>query len=102
MTDSPAGLAALMLVHPGFAEWSVRRGYQPNADQRRSAGQLHALLAHQYRNVRGTGYWENRDQSLISAGSLKTGKIAVPVAVSIFPEEVYQRRRRGRAGRTRL
>jgi pimeloyl-ACP methyl ester carboxylesterase len=35
-------------------------------------------------------YWENRDQNLISAGSLKTDKISVPVAVSVFPDEVYR------------
>lgn len=34
--------------------------------------------------------WENREQSLISAGSLKTDKISVPVAISIFPEQVYR------------
>ena len=44
-------------------------------------------------------YWENREQSLISAGSLKTDKISVPVAVSIFPTRSIARRRHGRGGR---
>src|SRR6478735_893115 len=35
-------------------------------------------------------YWENRDQNLISAGSLKTDRISIPVAVSVFPDEVYR------------
>ena len=47
MADSPAGLAAFMLVHPDFAEWSYSTASQANADPRRSAGQLHAVLAHQ-------------------------------------------------------
>jgi pimeloyl-ACP methyl ester carboxylesterase len=35
-------------------------------------------------------YWENRDQNLISAASQKTAEISVPVAVTVFPEEVYR------------
>ena len=35
-------------------------------------------------------YWENRDQNLISAASQKTDKITVPVAITVFPDEVYR------------
>ena len=35
-------------------------------------------------------YWEHRGQNLISAGSQKTDEISVPVAITVFPEEVYR------------
>jgi pimeloyl-ACP methyl ester carboxylesterase len=35
-------------------------------------------------------YWENSKENLVSAGSLKTQEIAVPVAITSFPEEVYR------------
>ncbi len=35
-------------------------------------------------------YWENRGRNLISAGAQKTDEISVPVAITVFPEEVYR------------
>jgi len=34
-------------------------------------------------------YWENRGGDLISAGSQRTQEISIPVAITVFPEEVY-------------
>ena len=89
MTDSPAGLAAFMLVHPGFAEWSYGKDPKqtPTRDEVLDNFTLYWLTNSATSAARL--YWENREQSLISAGSLKTDKISVPVAISIFPEEVY-------------
>lgn len=90
MTDSPAGLAAFMLVHPGFAEWSYGKdGKQtPTKDEVLDNFSLYWLTNSLASSARL--YWENRDQNLISAGSQKTDKISVPVAVSVFPDEVYR------------
>jgi pimeloyl-ACP methyl ester carboxylesterase len=90
MTDSPAGLAAFMLVHPGFAEWSYGKDptQTPTKDEVLDNFTLYWLSNTATSAARL--YWENRDQNLISAGSLKTDKIAVPVAVSVFPDEVYR------------
>ena len=90
MTDSPAGLAAFMLVHPGFAEWSYGRdpSQTPTKDDVLDNFTLYWLSNSATSAARL--YWENRDQNLISAGSLKTDKISVPVAVSVFPDEVYR------------
>jgi hypothetical protein len=35
-------------------------------------------------------YWEHRGQNLISAASQKTDEISVPVAITVFPDEVYR------------
>jgi pimeloyl-ACP methyl ester carboxylesterase len=35
-------------------------------------------------------YWENREASLTSAASQKTGEISVPVAITVFPDEIYR------------
>jgi pimeloyl-ACP methyl ester carboxylesterase len=35
-------------------------------------------------------YWENRERPLVSAGAQKTAEISVPVAVTVFPDEVYR------------
>lgn len=90
MTDSPAGLAAFMLVHPGFADWSYGKDPKqtPTRDEVLDNFTLYWLTNSAASAARL--YWENREQSLISAGSLKTDKISVPVAISIFPEEVYR------------
>jgi pimeloyl-ACP methyl ester carboxylesterase len=90
MTDSPAGLAAFMLVHPGFAEWSYGKDPKqtPTRDEVLDNFSLYWLSNSATSAARL--YWENRDQNLISAGSLKTDKISVPVAVSVFPDEVYR------------
>ena len=90
MTDSPAGLAAFMLVHPGFADWSYGKDptQTPTKDEVLDNFTLYWLSNSATSAARL--YWENRDQNLISAGSLKTDKITVPVAVSVFPDEVYR------------
>jgi pimeloyl-ACP methyl ester carboxylesterase len=90
LTDSPAGLAGFMLVHPGFADWAY--GTDPNQTPTRDEV-LDNLTLYWLSNTATSAarlYWENRDQNLISAGSLKTDTISVPVAVSVFPDEVYR------------
>ena len=50
-TDSPVGLAAWILVHPGFARVGVRQRRRTIADERRRVGQHHTVLADEYRGV---------------------------------------------------
>jgi len=35
-------------------------------------------------------YWENRGRDLISAAPQKTGEISVPVAITVFSDEVFR------------
>jgi pimeloyl-ACP methyl ester carboxylesterase len=90
LTDSPAGLAGWMLVHPGFAEWTY--GKDPKQSPTRDEVLDNFTLYWLTNSVASSArlYWENRDQNLISAGSQKTAEISVPVAITVFPEEVYR------------
>lgn len=89
LTDSPAGLAGWMLVHPGFEHWSYGKDAKqtPTRDEVLDNFSLYWLTQSSASSARL--YWENRDQNLISAGSQMTDKITVPVAITVFPEEVY-------------
>jgi pimeloyl-ACP methyl ester carboxylesterase len=90
MTDSPAGLAGWMLVHPGFEHWQFGRdpAQSPTKDDVLDDITLYWLTNSAASSARL--YWENRGGELISAGSQRTAEIAVPVAITVFPDEVYR------------
>lgn len=90
LTDSPAGLAGWMLVHPGFEHWSYGKdpAQSPSRDDVLDNFTLYWLTNSAASSARI--YWEQRGSDLISAGAQQTGKIAVPVAITVFPEEVYR------------
>ena len=35
-------------------------------------------------------YWENGGRSILSAAAQKTAEISIPVAITVFPEEIYR------------
>jgi len=35
-------------------------------------------------------YWENRGRDLVSAAAQKTDEISVPVAITVFPDEIFR------------
>jgi pimeloyl-ACP methyl ester carboxylesterase len=91
MSDSPAFLAAFMLVHPGFANWKF------GADATQSPGLdevLDDLSLYWLTNTAASAarlYWENGARgSVIGSGPQKTQEIALPVAITVFPEDVYR------------
>ena len=90
MTDSPAGLAGWMLVHPGFEHWSYGKdpAESPTRDEVLDGITLYWLTNSAASAARI--YWENRGRDLISASAQKTREITVPVAISVFPDEVYR------------
>jgi pimeloyl-ACP methyl ester carboxylesterase len=90
MTDSPVALASFMLVHPGFADWTYGADPKqtPTRDEVLDNFSLYWLTNTSTSAARL--YWEGRDLNLVSAGSLMTDKIAIPVAVTVFPQEVYR------------
>jgi pimeloyl-ACP methyl ester carboxylesterase len=90
MTDSPAGLAGWMLVHPGFEHWQY--GADPTQSPTRD-DVLDDFTLYWLTNSAASSarlYWENRGTELISSGGQKTQDISVPVAITVFPEEVYR------------
>jgi pimeloyl-ACP methyl ester carboxylesterase len=90
MTDSPAGLAGWMLVHPGFEHWQYGNdpAQSPTRDDVLDDFTLYWLTNSAASSARL--YWENRGTELISSGGQKTQEITVPVAITVFPEEVYR------------
>jgi len=90
LTDSPAALAGWMLVHPGFADWSY--GDDP-AQSPTTDDVLDNFTLYWLTNTAASAgrlYWENRRESLLSAAAQKTHEITVPVAITVFPQEVYR------------
>ena len=90
LTDSPAGLAGFMLVHPGFEHWSYGKDPEqsPSRDEVLDDFTLYWLSNSAASSARL--YWENRGRDLIFASAQKTNDISVPVAITVFPEEVYR------------
>ena len=90
-TDSPAGLAAWILVHPGFSQWTygADSGQSPSKDDVLDNITLYWLTNTATSSARL--YWENGARgSVIVAAAQKTGEISLPVAITVFPEDVYR------------
>jgi pimeloyl-ACP methyl ester carboxylesterase len=90
LTDSPAGLAGWMLVHGGFAKWTYGKdpAQLPTVDDVLDDFTLYWLTNSAASSSRF--YWENREGPLLSAAAQKTEEISVPVAITVFPDEVYR------------
>ncbi len=88
MTDSPAGLAGWMLVHPGFAHWAYGNApaQSPTRDDVLDNFTLYWLTNSAASAARI--YWENRGRDLLNAAAQHTSEITVPVAITVFPDEV--------------
>jgi pimeloyl-ACP methyl ester carboxylesterase len=90
-TDSPAGLAAWILVHPGFAQWRY------GADPKRSPSTddvLDNFTLYWLTNTATSAarlYWENGARgSVIASVPQRTSEISLPVAITVFPEDIYR------------
>jgi pimeloyl-ACP methyl ester carboxylesterase len=90
LTDSPAGLAAWLLIHPGFSQWTY--GGDPNKYPTKDEV-LDDFTLYWLTNTATSAarlYWENAGRSPISATAQKTAEIKLPVAITVFPEDVYR------------
>ena len=90
LTDSPSGLAGWMLVHGGFDKWSF--GKDPNQSPTID-DVLDNFTLYWVTNTAGSSsriYWENRNMNLIGASDQKTDQITIPVAITVFPDEVFR------------
>jgi len=91
MTDSPASLAAWVLVHPGFSNWTYGDDPEksPTKDDVLDNITLYWLTDSGASSARL--YWENGARgSVLVAAAQKTAEISLPVAITIFPEDVYR------------
>ncbi|WP_051615085.1 epoxide hydrolase family protein [Phyllobacterium sp. UNC302MFCol5.2] len=90
ITDSPAGLAAWMLGHPGFSTWT----YSTDDPEKSPDEVLDDITLYWLTNTAtssGRLYWEyggGRSPAL-SAGEM-TSDILLPVAITVFPGESYR------------
>jgi pimeloyl-ACP methyl ester carboxylesterase len=88
LTDSPSALAAF--TYEKIAEWSDSDGYPE-----RVIGRDEILDDITLYWLTGTGasssrfYWENNNNNF-SAAAQKTNQIKVPVAITVFPHEIYR------------
>ena len=90
LTDSPAGLVGWMLVHSGFTKWTYGKDPKqlPTRDDVLDNVSLYWLT-----NTAASAariYWENRNLNLLSSTAQKTNEISVPVAITVFPDEVIR------------
>ena len=90
LTDSPAGLAGWLLVHGGFAKWTYGKDpkQSPTIDDVLDDFTLYWLTNTATSSARI--YWENRGMELTGSASQKTEEISVPVAITVFPDEVFR------------
>jgi len=90
MADSPACLAAWMLVHGGFTQWT----YEDDAERSPTKDEvLDDITLYRLTNTgtsAGRIYWENGGPNPNSAAAQRTNEISVPVAITVFPGESYQ------------
>ena len=83
LTDSPAGLAAFMYDYN-------------NGEPERLLGKddfLDNVTLYWLTNSATSSarlYWETSGQSVLLAAAQKTAEIALPVAITVFPDEVYR------------
>ena len=90
-TDSPAGLAAWVLVHPGFAQWSYGADPEKSPTKDDVLDDITLYWLTNTATSAGRLYWENGARgSVIVAAAQKTSEIALPVAITVFPEDVYR------------
>ena len=88
-TDSPAGLAAWILVHPGFAQWTY--GTDPEKSPTKDDVLDDITLYWLTKSAASAGrlYWENGGRNVLSAAAQKTSEISLPVAITVFGEDAY-------------
>jgi len=88
LSDSPAGLAAWM--YDKFAQWTYSGG-EPERSLTRDE-MLDDITLYWLTNSAVSSarlYWENNNNNF-SAAAQKTAQISIPVAVTVFPGEIYR------------
>jgi pimeloyl-ACP methyl ester carboxylesterase len=89
ITDSPAGLAAWMLGHPGFAKWTYSSS-DPEKSPDEILDEISLYWLTNTATSSGRLYWEFGGRSPAFAAPERTAEISLPVAITVFPGESYR------------
>lgn len=88
LTDSPAGLASFFLDK--FNEWTYSGGdAEKSLTKDEMLDDISLYWLTNTANSSAQLYWENNTNNF-NAGEQKTAEIKIPVAVTVFPGEIYQ------------
>jgi pimeloyl-ACP methyl ester carboxylesterase len=90
VTDSPAFLAAFLLQHPGFARWTYGADPKQSPTKDEVLDDFTLYWVTNSATSAGRLYWENMGRGVTGAAAQKTNEIALPVAITVFPEDVYR------------
>jgi pimeloyl-ACP methyl ester carboxylesterase len=90
LTDSPAGLAAWILVHPGFGLWTYGDDPEQSPTKDEVLDDITLYWLTNTANSSARLYWENGGRNIRSAAAQRTAEIALPVAITVFPGETYR------------
>jgi pimeloyl-ACP methyl ester carboxylesterase len=89
ISDSPAGLAAWTLGHPGFSHWTYNSG-----DPEKSPDEVLDDITLYWLTNSATSaarlYWETGGRSPALSVPERTNEISLPVAITVFPGESYR------------
>jgi pimeloyl-ACP methyl ester carboxylesterase len=79
-----------VLVHSGFAQWTYGDdpAQAPTKDEVLDDITLYWLTNSATSSARL--YWENGGRGILSAAAQRTAEIRMPVAITVFPEDVYR------------
>jgi pimeloyl-ACP methyl ester carboxylesterase len=89
VADSPAGLAAWMLGHPGFGTWT----YSSSDPEKSPDEVLDDISLYWLTNTAASAgrlYWESGGRSPAFSVPERTAEISLPVAITVFPGESYR------------
>jgi pimeloyl-ACP methyl ester carboxylesterase len=90
LTDSPVGLAAWVLVHPGFSRWNYGNDPQQSLTKDEVLDDISLYWLTNTAASSARLYWENVGRNPTASAVWKTGEISLPVAMTVFPEDVYR------------
>jgi pimeloyl-ACP methyl ester carboxylesterase len=89
INDSPAGMAAWMLGHPGFSHWTY-----DGSDPEKSPDEVLDDITLYWLTDTATSsariYWEYGGRSPALSAPERTTEISLPVAITVFPKESYR------------
>jgi pimeloyl-ACP methyl ester carboxylesterase len=89
VADSPVGLAAWMLVHSGFKKWTAPGAAESPLSKDEVLDEITLYWLTNTGPSSGRLYWEN-NKAFFNAVDQKTAEITLPVAITVFPDEIYR------------